>query len=200
MRIDINLASHPYEDAGRFWLRWGGAVGVLGVLTLVLLYMTATGWLTARKDRSLMRQTEGQIAARDHERAAAEALLNQSQNQSMRDRSQYLNDLFQRKAFSWTQVFEDMESVMPPGLHVVSIHPELDPDSQMEIKLSVAGESHDRALELVRKMEASQRFQQVRIDSESVQSGTPGTDSVKFDITAIYAPTVEVRTSQGGAL
>ncbi len=26
MRLDINLASQPYEDARQFWLRWGTAL------------------------------------------------------------------------------------------------------------------------------------------------------------------------------
>ena len=30
MRLDINLASQPYEDARQFWMRWGTAVGALG--------------------------------------------------------------------------------------------------------------------------------------------------------------------------
>ncbi len=46
MRIDINLASQPYEDARQFWMRWGTALGVLGLLTLVLLALDATGWWT----------------------------------------------------------------------------------------------------------------------------------------------------------
>jgi type IV pilus assembly protein PilN len=198
MRLEINLATQPYEDARRFWLRWGGAVGVIGILTLVLLYLAVTGWLTARKDRDMIRQTQAQIAARDTEKSAAEALLNRAENASTRDRSQFLNDLFQRKAFSWTQVFEDLERVMPPRLHVVSIHPEMDADNQLEIKLAVAGESHERAIELVRKMEASQRFQQTRIDEETLQTSQPSGDPVKFSISAIYVPEAEIKAGRGG--
>ena len=52
----------------------------------------------------------------------------------------------------------------------------------------VAGESRDRALELVRKMESSQRFRQTQIEQESTQAGqTPG-DNVQFDISALYVP------------
>lgn len=199
MRLDINLATHPYEDARRFWLRWGGAVVVVGVLTLGLAYAAVTGWLTARKDRSLIGQTRNQIEERDREKSAAQALLNLPQNQNTRDRSQFLNDLFRRKAFSWTQVFEDMERVMPPRLHVVSIHPEMNPDNQLELKLTVGGDSRDRALELVRKMEGSPHFQQTRIDQESQQTGQPGGDTVSFQITAVYVPEMEIKSGQGGA-
>jgi type IV pilus assembly protein PilN len=188
MRVEINLATRPYEDSGPLWLRWGGALAALGLFTLILLYSVLTGWAAARKDRSLIEQREQQISARDLQRAKAEETLSLPANRGTRDRAQFLNDLFLRKAFSWTKVFEDLERVMPPRLHVVSIHPEKANDNQLQIKLVVAGESRDRALELVRKMEGSQRFQQTQIEQESTQPGqTPG-DNVQFDISALYVP------------
>ena len=199
MRVDINLASHPYEDARQFFLRWGGGLIALGILTLVLVYSTVAGWVTARKDRDLIRQRQDQIAARDQEKGQAEALLSLPQNRSTRDRSQFLNDAFRRKAFSWTRVFEDLEQVMPPRLHVVSIQPSMAADNQLEIKLMVAGDSRERAEELVRKMEGSQHFQQTHINQESAQGGqTPG-DAVLFDISALYVPETGSAKKQQGA-
>jgi type IV pilus assembly protein PilN len=198
MRVDINLASRPYEDSGPVWARWGGALAALALFTLILLYSALSGWAAARKDRGLIEQRQEQIAARDQQKAKAEETLNLPANRGTRDRAQFLNDLFLRKAFSWTKVFEDLERVMPPRLHVVSIHPDKASDNQLKIKLVVAGESRDRALELVRKMESSQRFQQTQIDQESTQPGqTPG-DNVQFDITALYVPDLG-DTDQKGA-
>jgi type IV pilus assembly protein PilN len=188
MRVDINLATRPYEDSSSLWLRWGGALAALGLFTLILLYLVLTGWGLARKGRSLIAQREQQIAARDEEKAKAEAILNLPENRSTRDRSQFLNDLFLRKAFSWTQVFQDLERVMPTRLHLVSIHPAMAPENQLEIKMVVAGESRDRALELVRKMESSQRFQHTQIEQEQNQAGQSPGDNVQFDISAVYVP------------
>jgi type IV pilus assembly protein PilN len=188
MRVDINLATRRYEDSGPLWVRWGGAVAALGLFTLILLYSALSGWAAARKDHGLIEQRQQQIAARDQQKAKAEEILNLPANRGTRDRAEFLNDLFLRKAFSWTKVFEDLERVMPPRLHVVSIHPDKADDNQLKIKLVVAGESRDRALELVRKMESSQRFQQTQIEQESTQPGqTPG-DNVQFDISALYVP------------
>jgi type IV pilus assembly protein PilN len=188
MRVDINLASRPYEDSGPLWMRWGGALAGLSLITLILLYSALSGWADARKDHGLIEQRQQQIAARDLQKAKAEETLNLPANRGTRDRAEFLNDLFLRKAFSWTRVFEDLERVMPARLHVVSIHPDKATDSQLKIKLVVAGESRDRALELVRKMEGSQRFQQTQIEQESTQAGqTPG-DNVQFDISALYVP------------
>jgi type IV pilus assembly protein PilN len=197
MRVDINLASQPYEDARQFWLRWGGGLVALGILTLLLLVMTVNGWIAARKDRQLIRQYEAQSAARDKEKADAQALLNLPQNSTTRDRSQFLNDLFQRKAFSWTKAFEDLEQVMPPRLHVVSIHPELAADNELEIKLIVAGDSRDHALDLVSKMEASKHFHETYIDEESTNPSGASGDTVQFHITALYVPDIGNATPGG---
>jgi type IV pilus assembly protein PilN len=200
MRLDINLATQPYEDSRLFWVQWGGALAALGIVTLALLYFTVNAWLGARKDRILIGQYEQQIAERDKERADAQALMNAPQNANTRDRSQFLNDLFYRKAFSWTRVFENLEDVMPPRVHVVSIHPELTNENELAIKLVVAGDSRDRALELVRKMEASKHFRQTQIQQESAEAANNGNqgDTVKFDISALYVPESPEETAQGG--
>ncbi len=52
--ISISRVS-PTRIARLFWLRWGGGLVALGVLTLLLLIITVNGWIGARKDRQLIR-------------------------------------------------------------------------------------------------------------------------------------------------
>ncbi|MGC2447396.1 MAG: hypothetical protein WA477_07120 [Candidatus Sulfotelmatobacter sp.] len=187
MRIDINLASQPYEDARQFWMRWGTAVGALALLTLILLALDVTGWISARRDRESMAKERTLIADRDQVRAEAERTLNLPENRTTRDESQFLNQLIERKAFSWTRVLENLEKVMPPRVHVVSISPQLNEDNELALKMTVAGESRDRAIELARRMEESRRFAQTQIIREaSTQSQTGDTEQV--EISAIYIP------------
>jgi type IV pilus assembly protein PilN len=187
MRLDINLASQPYEDARQFWMRWGTAVIALGLLTLVLLAADITGWVNARRDRAALAQKRAMIAERDRIRANAERVLSLPENRSTRDQSQFLNELIERKAFSWTRVLENLEKVMPPRVHLISINPQLDEDNQLGLKMTVAGDSRDRAIELARRMEESRRFSQTDIVSErSERSGTGETEM--FDIVAYYIP------------
>jgi len=196
MRLDINLATHPYEDAKEFWQRWGTGLALMGVVTLFLIGLTLWKWHKAAKDRAEVGALEHNIAVLDGKLARNEATLNRPENRTLREQSNYLNNLFQQKAFSWTQVFEDLERVMPPRVHVVSIHPELDTSNQLEIKLTVAGDSADHALDLVRKMEDSKHFQQTHITDQSFTQ--TGGDNVKIDIVAFYvADTAFVR--QGAA-
>jgi type IV pilus assembly protein PilN len=186
MRLDINLATRPYEDAREFWMRWGLIVGGLGVLTLALLVFAVRGWTQAGRDRHEIAQLDAQIAERDRERAQDQAILDQAANRSTRDQSQFLNGLIQRKSFSWTRVFEDLERVMPPNLHVVSLRPELNDQNQMELEMKVAGDTRSAAVELVHRMEGSKHFQGAQLVSEN-QGGEAGS-SVVATVQSIYLP------------
>jgi type IV pilus assembly protein PilN len=195
MRLDINLATRPYEDAREFWVRWGLGVGSLGVLTLVLLGWAVEGWTKAGRDRHDIAQLQEQIAGRDHERAKAQAFLDLAANRSTRDQSQFLNGLIQRKAFSWTRVFEDLERVMPPNLHVVSLRPEVNEQNQMQLDMKVVCETRAAAVELVQRMEGSRHFQQAQLVEEGQQGSEAGA-GVAASVVAIYVPDATDRSGK----
>jgi len=186
MRLDINLATRPYEDAREFWARWGLGVGLLAVLTLFLLGLTVNDWTKAGRDRHEIARLQQQIAERDQERAQAQAFLDLAANRSTRDQSQFLNGLIQRKSFSWTRVFEDLEQVMPPNLHVASLRPGLNEQNQMELEMHVAGDTRAAAVELVHRMEGSKHFQGAQLVQE-VQGGESGSN-ITASVVAIYVP------------
>src|SRR5437764_2123804 len=201
MRIDINLASQPYEDARRFWTNWGTALGLLGFATLLLVFVAGTRLINANHERKEIADMESVIAKFDAEKAQAEATLKRPQNRLTRDRSQFLNELFARKAFSWTRLFEDLERVMPAHLHVVSINPGLSKDNNIELKMMVGGDNSEQARDLVRKLEASKRFKDTHIQSEKTREDREGgggnTDRVTFDISALYVPSDETGAAGG---
>ena len=200
MRIDINLATQPYEDSRRFWTYWGTGLALLVIATGLLVFLAVSGFVLAQRDRREIDKMKGQIAAYDQERSQAEAMLNQPQNREMREQSRFLNQLFERKAFSWTRVFEDLEQVMPAHLHVVSIHPGTAADNSVDLKLVVGGDSQEQALALVRKMEGSSHFRRTRINTEHfVTERANGTsDRVQVEIEAAYNPLERKRETSGG--
>jgi Tfp pilus assembly protein PilN len=187
MRLDINLATQPYEDAKQFWLRWGTALGVAAILTVALVAITITGWFTARRDHAKIADLRAQIAKRDQTRQQAEQFLNRPENRAIRDQSQFINELIERKSLSWTLVLEDLEKVMPPHVHLVSIRPALDESNQLTLKMVVGGDSRERAIELARRMEESRRFTQTYINTEHTAAAGSG-DTVQLDIDGIYVP------------
>jgi len=193
MRLDINLASQPYEDARQFWMRWGTAAGALRMFTLILLTLVVTGSVNVRRDRRAIAEKRALIAERDQIRTHAQQFLNRAENRTTRDESQFLNQLIERKAFSWTRVLENLEKVMPPRVHVVSISPQLDEENQLALKMIVAGDSRDRAIELARRMEDSRRFAQTAILRAAHAESQTG-DTEQVEIAAIYIPEAPAET------
>jgi type IV pilus assembly protein PilN len=184
VRFDINLASQPYQDVRVFLLRWGTATGALALFTLFLLATAFTGWWGARDVRQRMDLATAEVQELDRDKATAETLLSQPQNHDLLERSRFLNGLIARKAFSWTQLFMDLEKIMPPRVHVVSLQPEA-AEHQVALRLLVESDSREHALDLVRRMEASERFHLARVKSERSKEETRG---VQLEILAYYAP------------
>jgi Tfp pilus assembly protein PilN len=157
--------------------------------------MVITGFINARRDRQAISEKRALIAQRDQLRTQAQQFLNRPENRTTRDDSQFLNQLIERKAFSWTKVLESLERVMPPRVHVVSISPELDEDNQLALKMVVAGDSRDRAIELARRMEDSKRFAQTAILRAAHADSQTG-DTEQVEIAAIYVPELPADNSR----
>jgi hypothetical protein len=186
MRLNINLATSPYEDAREFWVRWGSAVAILALVTLALLGWTTRSWLLAKRDRHNIAELRQLISSRDQERTQAQAYLAMPVNHSTREQSQFLNGLIHRKSFSWTLVFEDLEQVMPPNLHVVSLRPEFNEQNEMQLAMRVLGDNRSAAVDLVHRMEGSARFRTAQLVAESETNEAGG--GVIATVVATYIP------------
>jgi hypothetical protein len=76
---------------------------------------------------------------------------------------------------------------VPPRVHVLSIRPDIKKD-QVELDMTVAGDSRENAQELLRRMEASDRFRDPQLKSEDVKQTPSGATQVEFQFAAIYVP------------
>jgi type IV pilus assembly protein PilN len=189
VQLNINLATKPYQDVRRVLMQWGGLVLLLAVCTVALLWMAVSNWRESREVNAKIAGLNSEIAALDRQHEEAVALVRLPQNSPVVDDSKFLNGLIARKSFSWTRVFMQLEEIMPPKLHVVSISPELHPTTNtVEVHLTVAGTSREAAVELVMRLEQSPSFRDARIVEESVAKAKESTDTVQFHLTAIYVP------------
>jgi type IV pilus assembly protein PilN len=192
MKFKINLASQPYENAQRFYLLWGAVLLVVAALTGALVYGAVLGWRNTHAMSQRVAVEKATLDKLNQQEQADIAILNQPENRDVKDRSLVLNGLIRRKEFSWTLIFADLEQLMPTRLHVISIKPQLNFDNEIEIHMTVAGDSRDKAIELVHNMEQSREFRHAQVRSETnvpVEQGRgQGGDTVVFEISAQYVP------------
>jgi type IV pilus assembly protein PilN len=195
MRFNINLASQPYEAARQFRRHIGGIVAVLAMIGVCLVGYIVYQRIQSRGINGQLSEVREEINGLNQEQAQARAILNKPENRDVADRSEFLNQLFARKALSWTRVFTEMERIVPPDLHVVSMKPEYNKTNDLILHVVVATGSRDRAVEMVRRIEKSNHFHQAEIVAESVtanagdQSAGPG--NIQFDIAAVYSPNAQ---------
>ena len=207
MRISVNLATKPFVELRPLLLRLRMAMAALAVLAvgfgLALHSVSAKASAAAAQSRSI----EAQTAAFQQDRQHNEARMRQPANVAVLERSRLLNAVFARKSFSWTAVMMDLERVLPNGVQVTSIEPQVAGDGVVSIRLRVSGD-RDRAVQLVRNLETSSRFLGPRLSGEAAQQtnqllqrtglqesgaggpgGVPGL--VQFDIVSGYNPLPE---------
>src|ERR1700682_659678 len=189
MRLNINLASQKYEDARAFYARWGTALGLLLVITIVLAALAWSSHSRSVQASQRIAELQKKIADLDREKTAAEATLNLPENHDVREESRFWNERILQRSFSWTQLFTDLERVMPNRAYVMSVSPAPALDKRIRLKIVVAAETHDNANDLVKRMEQSTRFRATGIVAESSQSASKGGPAVvQFEIEALYTP------------
>ena len=169
MRISVNLATRPFVELRPMFARLRIVMAVLAVLAIGLTIGLRIMSKRVNAAEAQMRELKTQTSVVMNERQANEARMRQPVNQAVLERSHFLNDLFQRKSFSWTAVMMDLENVLPSGVQVTSIEPVITPDGDVNIRLRVSGE-RDREVDLIRNLERSQRFVSPRLMNESAQA------------------------------
>ena len=196
MRISVNLANRPFVELRPLFARLRLAMGVLAVLAIGLGFALHSLNAKATVARARMDALKAETQRYLHERQVNEARMHQPQNMAVLERSQFLNAVFAWKSFSWTAVMMDLEKVLPTGVQVTSIEPQISKEGDVNIRLRVSGD-RDRTVQLVRNLETSQRFLSPRLSSEQAQTqeanrsvNAPATmpGAVQFEILSGYNP------------
>jgi Tfp pilus assembly protein PilN len=187
MRLNINLASRKYEDVRKFFVGWGVTLIALGVCTLLLATMAGINYASTAKATKDIRALETKEAALQKERDTL--VERERQNREITEQKRFWNSQIARRIFSWTQLLNDLQKMMPARSRLASVQPELTPDHRLKLKLLIEGESRPSARELKEKMEGSECFRSSKILSETTQKDTKtNVQTYKFEIEADYAP------------
>ncbi|MGA3080963.1 MAG: hypothetical protein ABSD44_06235 [Terracidiphilus sp.] len=170
MRVTLNLATRPYTDIGPAVKRLRIAMAVLVVLGGALLLGLRAVHQKAEEARATEQKVQARIDAINRERQGYQDRMRQPANAQLLTQVGALNQFFDEKTFSWTLAMEDLETVLPGGVQVVSLEPSRDSKTErITLKLHVVG-ARDRADDLVENLEHSRHFLMPHIVSESSDS------------------------------
>ena len=197
MRITLNLASRPFFELRPVLLRLRVLAGALGVLALVLFFLLRQAEIKADRAEAVAHKWTAASQQLQQEWKQDQALMRQPENAATLERSDFLNQLFRSKSFSWTTAMMDLERVLPQGVQVTSIDPRMTKEGRVMMRLRVNG-PRDKVVTLVSNLEKSPHFIEPLVAGETADiqgQGQAGfrptmseTTDVNVDIIAGFNP------------
>lgn len=189
MKVRLNLATNPLQTHRKF-LAVSGLIGALaGIVFLALgwhVYSVRKSNEALRARAAAMRQEMiGLIGQRDE----LESFFKQPENARLYERSTFLNSLIDEQSLNWTQMFMDLEKIMPTGVRLVSIEPAHE-KGQVKVKLLIGAISDEAKLKFMRALENSPAFREVKEDHElyvDPQAGSGDLDRLQVQLNVVYA-------------
>ncbi|MEP6715033.1 MAG: hypothetical protein ABJC09_05640 [Terriglobia bacterium] len=167
MRIPINLAREPFRRDRPLMLA-SAATGLLLLVSLIVLVSLAAG---ERRESARTRVTldtvDKQLVRIRAEQVRLDTQMRQPANAVVLDRSIMINDLIRRKAISWTRIFSDLETVLPPTVRITIIRPQVNSHDELSLDMTVESESPEQVIAFVAKLEASDVFGSTEVSTWS---------------------------------
>lgn len=168
MRVTLNLASRPFYELRPLLLRLRILAGLLVVLALALFVMLRHEENKAAVAQAAVHRWTVATENLEQEWRQDQALMREPANAATLDKSEFLNQQFVRKSFSWTTALMDLELVLPQGVQVISIDPRMSKEGQVTMRLRVDG-PRDKVVELVTNLEKSPHFLNPRVAGETAE-------------------------------
>lgn len=196
MRITLNLATRPYVELRPLYHRMRVWMVILALVGVFLGYQLHLEQSSAAASTAHVQMLHQHVHALEQQQQDYRALMQEPENAATLQESEFLNSLFRQKSFSWTATMEDLETVLPSGVQVISLQPVVRPNGHVILRLRVLG-PRDRGVDLIRNLEKSRYFASPRLADESLasQAGEGGgvnnvnaPSYVNFDILADYRP------------
>jgi Tfp pilus assembly protein PilN len=181
----LNLASDPFRNRT---LPWTIAAAVSAV-SLVSLVLTLASYREARGAADgLDRQAQVMRAqSADLERQAVE--VRQTIPPEQRKTLEAAHALVSRKGFSWSQLFSDLEDILPPGVRIQRINvrevAEVGDQTRADLELTVLGKTPADVTTMITDMGAGGAFIAVPL-TENQKSGR-GESGYEWTLRVSYA-------------
>jgi len=184
MRTSINLASQPFVDYRGFLL----TAGILGLVALgCTVFLLVTGistWRETTTTQGRLRALESRSAQLATEQHELETELRAPGNLDQLEQVHFANQLIRRKAFSWTQLFFDLQERLPGQVRVLSLSPSLRDDGRVLVEMRVGAGSQGALIEFLQSLEQGQKFRDVALHTQG--EGRAGRDAIDARVTAVY--------------
>ena len=172
----INLASQPFRRERAENAAYALLCGVLACSLLIFLTLIVHARSKAADLRRVIDSQNRELRQLQRQETEFSGILSRPENADVFARSVFLNELIARRAVSWTRVFKDMQSVMPPNVRLMGIRlPQVGAEQTSEVnhiqlEMTVGTDRPEAIIELLRNLQQSMLFASTQVSSQSPPS------------------------------
>jgi type IV pilus assembly protein PilN len=189
MKVRLNLSTKPLQTHRKFLAGAGIIAVVAGLFFLGLglrVYSVRRGDQVFRERIVIVRS---EMVSLEQQRRDLEQFFSRSENAKLHDRSAFLNTLIDEQSLNWTQMFMDLEKILPAGVRVVSIQPRHD-KGIVEVKLIIGATNDEAKLKFLHALEQSTSFSHVQLmNQKEITPTAENNDRVDVELSLVYSRT-----------
>jgi type IV pilus assembly protein PilN len=182
--IHLNLASRPYRDYTPVNL----VSAAMFVLMLVLAWFNIDTYIRynvdTRNTRTKIAQLETQQRREKELEQSAQTRLASIDIKFLDEQTRFINAKLAERAFSWSALLDDLESVLPQDVRLVSVAPSFDKDGTVRLALAFQTKTNDGMIRTINRMHQDPQFLNPFPNNESMIEG----GMYAFDLNVIYRP------------
>lgn len=181
--IHLNLASRPYRD---YRPVYAVVVAMSLLAAFLMLNNVDTYFRYIRETQSTRSKIESVEAEARTERERAEIAQRRIKNLDLAllDRqTRFINAKLAERAFSWSTLLDELESVVADDVRLVSVAPSFGENGEINLIMSFQAKNGDGMLTTIRRMQKDPQF---RDPFPSVESQMEG--GFQFQLSAKYLP------------
>jgi type IV pilus assembly protein PilN len=181
--IHLNLAARPYRDYRPVY----AVVVAMSLLAAFLMLNNVDTYLRYIRETKSTRAKIADIEAQgQRERQLADAAQNRIRNLDLArlDRqTNFINAKLAERAFSWSALLDELESVLANDVRLITISPTFGADGVVKLDMSFQSKSSDGMLTTIKRMQNDPQFKD---PFPSVENQIEG--GYAFRLTAGYIP------------
>ncbi len=187
----INLASEPFRRERARNASLGLVCVALACSLLILIILFLHSRKQAEGLRRVIANKNVQLQRFQREEGQFSSVLGKPGNADVFSKSVFLNELIARRAVSWTQVFDDLGTVMPSNMRLIGIRlPQVGAErgagvNRVELEMTVGSDRPDAIIDLLKRLRESALFGAAEMRAQ--HPPTQNDPLYKYQVTVAYA-------------
>ena len=181
----MNLAARPYRDYRPLY----AVVVVASLLIAFLMLNNIDTYYRYVRETQTTRQEIARLANEiQKERQSTQAAANQIKTidlETLGRQSRFINAQLAERAFSWSELLERLEVVLPSDVRILSIAPSFDDNGMVNLRISCEAKTAEGMVLTIDRFNASPHFANPFPSSDTNTDG-----AYRFGLSVDYKPSV----------